>query len=153
MSEYSQSKVTKTVKLDLSGIPESQWAQVKREIKSYLEDAILDKISQGQSPVKGMKEFPKLKESYAKAKKGGDRTPNLNLEGDLWNSIKAKSIGGEAALEVGVFRSKEAPKAFNHNEGDTLPTRRFIPKNNQAFSDDIMSDIRDIIEGFRNGEG
>ena len=152
MSEYSQSQVSKTVKLDLKGIPESQWAQVKREIGSFLEDAILDKISQGTSPVKGMKAFKKLDQKYADAKKGGDNTPNLNLDGDLWDSIKAKSIGGEAAIEVGVFRKTEAPIAFNHNTGDTLPTRRFIPKQNQAFTDDIQQGIRDIIESFRNGE-
>lgn len=153
MSEYSVSQVSKTVKLDLKGIPESQWAKVKREINSYLEDAIIEKISKGKTTVKGMNDFKPLNPEYAKEKKGGKRLANLNLEGDLYTAIKSKSIGGEAAVEVGVFRKNETPKAYNHNQGDTLPVRRFIPKQNQAFSDDIQAGINAIIQEFRDGEG
>jgi hypothetical protein len=52
---------------------------------------------------------------------------------------------------VGVFDSDEAPKAYNHNVGDTLPQRQFIPMEDQNFKSEIMAGIDEVIEEILSG--
>ncbi len=54
-------------------------------------------------------------------------------------------------VDVGIFENapeKERLKSFNHNTGDTLPQRQFIPKKEQKFKRDINSGIKNIIDNL-----
>ena len=116
---------------------------------SVIIDMMLDKMGDGSSPVMGER-FPKLSKAYAKKEKHGDRTPNLNLDGDMWDAIESESSGN--ILTIGVNKSDEL-KADNHNGfgafgSPTLPQRRFIPAKEQKFKRDIMAAVRDTIDLF-----
>jgi hypothetical protein len=52
---------------------------------------------------------------------------------------------------IGIFDSDQAPKAYNHNTGDTLPMRQFIPTEDQTFKRDIMRGIDEIIADLLGG--
>lgn len=135
--------MTKEVNLDLpSTLPKSVADDIKKEVGDFVVTSILDYVGQGKSPVTG-RSFKQLSEEYADDKKGGRREPNLDLEGDMLNSLKAELT--PKGIEVGIFDGSQAPKAYNHCVGDTLPKRQFIPEPKQRFVGDIEKGIAEIV--------
>ena len=145
----NQSKITKKINLDLSNVPASQRATVKREVGDFVVDEILRSVSGGRSPVSGRGKFKTLNKEYAKNEKGGNRNPNLELDGDMLDSLVSKNVN--SGVEVGIFKSSELGKADGHNnfDGDSkLPTRRFIPDDNEKFKKGIETGIKRIVKEF-----
>jgi hypothetical protein len=142
-------KIAKQINLDLSDVPESRHATVKREVGDYVTEEILRALSSGKSPVAG-ESFKKLNKEYADEMKDGNRTPNLELDGDLLDALRYKS--NDRGIEIGIFKSSEVPKADGHNNfsGDSkLPTRRFIPKDDQKFKQQIDTGIKSIVNEYK----
>ena len=131
------------INLDLpETLPKSDRDEIKREVGEYVKTAILDYVGDGKSPVSG-RAFKKLSGEYAEREKGGRTLPNLELEGDMLNSLDFRVV--EKGVEVGIFDSSQAPKAYNHNVGDTLPKRQFIPAARQSFVGEIEAGIKEIV--------
>ena len=108
----SLKKISKLIDLDLSDIPKEKRKTVKKEIGDFVVEEILIAVSKGQSPVIGEKRnFKKLKPDYAKAEKGGDRNPDLELLGDMLDSLTFKNT--TKGIEVGIFKATEVPKAVH----------------------------------------
>ena len=147
----SLKKISKLIDLDLSDIPKEKRKTVKKEIGDFVVEEILIAVSKGQSPVIGEKRnFKKLKPDYAKAEKGGDRNPDLELLGDMLDSLTFKNT--TKGIEVGIFKATEVPKADGHNNfsgKSTLPKRRFIPKDSQKFRKSIQNGVKGIINEFK----
>lgn len=146
----SLKKISKLIDLDMTDIPREQRTAVKKEVGDFIVEEILEAVSQGKSPVGGLGKFKELKKEYADAEKGGNRTPNLELLGDMLDSLTFEDAGN--GIEVGIFDSDEVPKADGHNNfsgKSTLPLRRFIPRGSEKFDRDIESGINDILEEFR----
>lgn len=132
----------------------SKKQELLKDIADYLHESVLSKIGDGESPVKGEK-FPKLKKEYAKKEHGGDRTPHLELHGDLLDSIDTEVKGDKIILGVD---SSEEEKADGHNQltskakswadSRDFPKRRFIPDEDQEFKRDIQAGIDSIIEDY-----
>lgn len=147
-------KIAKTINLNdfgLDEIPRDKRSDAKREIGELIVNEILIYLQDGESPVDGYGNFPKLNKEYAKNQKGGDRTPNLELMGDMLDALSYKSLRG-AEIEIGIFKGKEVPKADGHNNfsGDSkLPMRRFIPEENESFKSDIEQKIKTIINDYK----
>jgi hypothetical protein len=150
----SLKRISKLVDLDLSDIPKNKQKTVKKEVGEYIIDEILSFVSEGKSPVIGEKTtFKKLNTDYAKAEKNGDRNPDLELLGDMLDSLTFKNT--KKGIEVGIFKANEVPKADGHNNfsgKSTLPTRRFIPKGGQKFRRSIQSGIDSILNEFSEDE-
>lgn len=141
-------EIKKQIKLDLKGIKNK--AKVKKEVGDLVIDEILRSLSEGKSPV-SKESFKKLSKEYAKEFKGGNRTPNLELEGDMLDALKVKNT--KDGIEVGIFSKKQTPKADGHNNfsGDSkLPRRRFIPGEDQKFKRDIESKIKAVVNEYRD---
>lgn len=125
---------------------------VKREIGNFLVEQILSDVGESKSPVSG-RSFVKLNKKYQEFKKefSSSAIPNLELHGDMLDSLTFKDIGG-GKIEVGIFDKTEAQKADNHNkfssasEGTKVPKRQFIPKPNESFRPAIRKEIKDIID-------
>jgi hypothetical protein len=96
------SEISKEIKLNLKDVPKSQRTKAKDEIGEFLVGEILEQLSQGKSPVSG-ESFKRLSKEYADSEKGGDTTPNLELEGDLLNALEYKRT--RDGIKVGIFRS------------------------------------------------
>lgn len=110
---------------------------------------ILRSVSSGNSPVSGYGRFKRLSEDYADSEKGGDRTPNLELQGDMLDALEARNT--REGVNVGIFAAKEVPKADGHNNfsGDSrLPLRRFIPKGQETFKRNINSGVKRIVQQY-----
>lgn len=137
----SQEEVSTTVDLaelvpEFSKLEKSD----RNNIKSLVADAIIEEINVyldgSLSPVSGGQ--------YKKFR--ADKKPSLLYEeGDLRSSLDWKPTTSKTKLKIGVFDKQETPKAYNHNVGDTLPVRRFIPLEDETFKRPIISKIRNII--------
>lgn len=130
--------------LELKGKDKSNALQ---EAADLLLESILSDVADGKSPVTGRK-FKQLSKEYAEREHGGNREARLELSGDLLGSLIVKPYKGGILVTV---PDEEQGKADGHNNfsGDSkLPTRQFIPKDNQSFRPDIKSEIQAIAEDF-----
>lgn len=125
--------------------------RLKNQVGEYLVTAIIDEAESGSSPVSG-KAFKKLSKEYAEREKGGDTTPNLDLNGSMFDAMTF--VTTDSGVEVGIFDSEEAPKAYNHNVGDTLPKRQFIPQPDQKFvgfiDKEVKRIVKDLVKDYRD---
>lgn len=122
------------------------------EVAEYVKSEILDYVSRGKSPVSGHGNFVKYDEEYKKFKSqySSSSIVNLELTGSMLDSLEYKIDGN--SIEFGIFESSETGKADGHNNhsGDSsLPTRRFIPKDNERFVHEIENEIDSILDGYR----
>lgn len=118
------------------------------EISFLVHAEILRKVSEGNSPVAGYGKFPRLSKEYAKSQKGGNTLPNLELTGDMLSSLEVRPVAGKIRIQI---KGKEGDKADGHNNhsGESkLPTRRFIPSDDEFLSRDIEKSINEIINSY-----
>lgn len=137
----------KKVTLNISGLKEENKQKAKKEVADLLIDATLESVSQGKSPVNGEGKWKKLNKDYADREKGGDRTPNMELTGDMLDALEAKISSPKRNYVTIQIGGSEAEKAESHNhlfgEG-TNPRRRFIPDEEQSYKTDIQREIERI---------
>lgn len=111
----------------------------KDHIKSLVAETVIDGIQshldKSSSPVS--------KGKFKSFKKDGDPS-QLFDKGKMRKAISWKEGEGDN-IEVGIFSAKEAIKAFNHNTGDTLPTRKFIPSEDEKFKVSILNAVKRVI--------
>jgi len=147
----SYPKIQKKLKLNLSDIPKSQQAQAKKDVGEFIINEILRYTAKGESPVSGEGRFKTLDKDYAKEQKGGNRTPNLRLEGDLLEALDSRNNSGNQ-ITIGIMKDSQMGKADGHcnfSGESKLPKRRFIPEEKQTFKQPIMRGIKEILDGYR----
>lgn len=149
----------KIIELDLTNVPRSEHTAVKNAVGNFVVNQVLRDIERGFSPVAGEGQFKQLNKEYANEEKGGRRTANLQLEGDLKDAIQFRpSVEG---IVFGNFIAAQKDKADGHNQhsakakawarsfpDDPFPKRRYIPKGSQKFREGIEREIKDIVKGF-----
>jgi len=143
-------KLTKKLSLNLNDVPLSKRKAVKKEVGNFIVEEILRSVSSAKSPVSGGKYKAVLNKDYAKNMKGGNRTANLELEGDMLDALTFKDT--DRGIEIGIFKKSEVPKADGHNNftgKSKLPTRQFIPKSGQTFNRDIENGVASIVNKFK----
>ena len=148
-------------KLDLNiyglrGVPESDKQTAKKDVASFLKNQILRDVSNSTSPVAGEGRFKRLETEYAIREKGGNRLSDLELDGDLLDDFDVRNVEG-SFLNVG-HTGDQVPKSDGHNQLSGrartwaskigFPKRRYIPDDNQKFTNDIVNEIRSIINDF-----
>ena len=144
--------MARTVKFEFDpfeGKPTPKEKKAALEEISFLVHAeILRKVSEGKSPVAGYGNFKKLNKDYAKAQKGGDTTPNLELTGDMLTSLEVKPSRGKIVVQIKGKQGDKADGHNNHSGESQLPLRRFIPADDEFFSRDIEQSINAIIQDY-----
>lgn len=142
----------------------------KRSLKEAIGQAIIDRMvdrtqsGQGIRFSKDGKGVPlKLKSPYSKTYADSDdfkafgksrSNVNMTLTGDMLASIDIKSIG-ENEITIGITETEERAKAFNHQTGDTVPSRPFFGVSKKELGDikrQFGSDIKDALK-TRDEEG
>lgn len=140
----------KEVVLDLDGIPKDLHSEIKEAVGEHIINSILDLTTEGVSPVSGERKWKQLTKKYAERFHDGDRTPRLELTGDMKAALGFKNT--KDGIAVGIMESSQRPKADGHNNlsGESaLPQRRFIPSTDQDFKSEIMNEVDNIIEQYR----
>lgn len=150
--EFSKKKVVKRIDLRDYGILDLDPDSIdlaRGLIAELLVAEINGTMDESRSPVSGGK--------WKSAKKDGS-TSVLLEDGDLRDAIEARIKGN--FIDVGVFDEDQAPKAYAHNTGykghEHIPNgkyfRQFIPEEDQSFTRDIESSIRDVIKSFKGNK-
>jgi hypothetical protein len=150
----TKTRTTARYQPNLDGVPESDIETVLDEVGEYIISSILDDVGGGLSPVTGQR-FKFLNKDYADEDKGGDRLPNLDLEGDMLNSLVFIKDGD--AVEYGIFNEAQAIKSYGHNTGmeghpfldGKVPERKFIPSDNENLRRSILDGIDRIVDNYR----
>jgi len=144
----------------LKKIPRNKRKEAKELVGVYLLDAILNDTDNAKSPVSG-KKYQALSSDYKafKKKKGKGTKANLRLNEKMLPKLKSKNTVKGVKILMRTGLEKELAKAYNHNVGDTLPKRDFLPdddgapvkprlKGSDQFRSDIVRGIDDILEDF-----
>lgn len=142
----NKKQVTKRLRLSdiddtYSKLKPAQKAEVKERVGDYLTEKINEYLDKSNTPVSGGSFKSSLSKEYKK--KTGKTKSDLFLEGDMRSQLAFEIY--RDGVEVGIFNEEEAPKAYNHNVGDTLPQRQFIPDKDQTFKKPILDGIKRII--------
>ncbi len=141
----------------LKEVPDQEKSSAKAEVAEYLLEQTLRQVASGSSPVAGEGRFRILNPEYARKEKGGRRTSDLELEGDLKDSlISTPSVG--SFIKYG-HEGDQVPKSDGHNQisgkakawarQSGHPKRRYIPDDGQKFDNSITSGIKRIIDDFK----
>lgn len=137
----------------LKGVPEND----RQEAASDAGEAALVKIAElvekKRSPVKGNnKNFDALSDKYAKLKQKrvGNKKPNLRLTGELIESLDVESDSNSFTIQV-TGDEGNVKKAYNHNIGDTVPQRQFLPNDTrgQTFKGEVVKAIKESIKKYK----
>lgn len=122
-------------------LPSEKKSEIKKLVGEFIVSSINDYLDRSASPVS--------KGKFKAFKADGDAS-QLFKTGDMRSSIEFKET--PQGLKIGIFDNDEAPKAFNHNTGDTLPRRQFIPDVEETFKAPILNGIKKIIRENRDQE-
>jgi len=133
---------------NIDQVPSNLRSDLVNEVGDYLVQSILDYVGEAKSPVAGGKYKATLNEDYANSMKNGDRLANLDLNGDMLNALTFKTNAATGKVTVGIFDDEQAIKSYNHNKGDTLPKRQFIPDEDQLLQAEIIRGVKRILEGY-----
>lgn len=149
----TDSKTASTIDLsdDLEGLSRSQKRELMDQIGELLVEQVLSYVADVSTPVSGAAYKKTLSKEYKKFKleEVGSDQPNLDLTGEMLNSLEYK-VQGEK-LELGIF-GEDAPKADGHNNfsgKSKLPQRRFLPGEGQEFKSDIKRLVKETIETYK----
>lgn len=142
----------------LSGveIKSSKKKEALKDIADVILESILKDASNGISSVTGVK-WKGLSAEYKKIKKKetGSTAANLELHGDLLDSLIVKPSQGGILITV---PSSQMGKADGHNNfsGDSkLPPRKFIPnkEHGESLRTGILKEIDQIIQDYSDDGG
>lgn len=133
----------------LEGLSKKEKTKVKNEVAEYVLTEIENHTQAETSPVDGST-FKKLSKKYAEIKKKrvGNKDPDLHLTNRMLDSLMVKNK--ENGIEFKITDRKEKLKSFNHNKGDTLPKRQFLPDDSKGgkfgtFNQNIRKGIDSIV--------
>lgn len=125
------------LKKDLGGEVES--ASARRLIAEDLIQSIINRSTDGIGVTKSGSEYklPKYSKDYIDSLefKAYGKTPseiNLQLTGTMLDSIEVLESTPDK-IKIGIV-GEEAPKAYNHQTGDTVPKRSFIGATKEDLS-------------------
>jgi phage gpG-like protein len=136
---------------ELDGLTKAQKRELVDQIGELLVEQVLSYVADVSTPVSGAGFKKTLSPEYKKRKidEVGSGEPNLDLTGEMLNSLTYK-VQGEK-IELGVF-GEDAPKADGHNNfsgKSSLPQRRFLPGEGQEFKSDIKRLVKETVESYK----
>jgi hypothetical protein len=173
MAKKKKIKVTKTLamkrKLNKIVVKNDQGKVIKKdtraerlealdEIGEFLVDEILSNAGEGKTSVKNGKWKKGLSKDYAakKSQVSGETIANMELTGDMLDSLTYRVNKSKMELEVGFFEDEQAKKADNHNKFSAkskktkVPARQSIPRKKEKFRKSIETGVGKIIRDFED---
>lgn len=128
--------------------PEEGKRALLQEIKDFVIEKTLETVASQKSPVTGRK-FQRLSSDYRafKIKKRRPGVANLEFSGAMLDALKGKVSGDDITIQIKGKQGDKADGHNNHSGKSKLPTRKFIPKDDETYSKAIMRGITEIING------
>ena len=129
--------------------PSGRLREARKRICELVLESVLDSVGKGSSPVSGGAWKKSLSPEYKKKKSEFSSAlfANMELHGDMLDALECVPVSG-GKLELRI-QGRQAAKADGHNNfsgQSSLPLREFIPKPDQTFKRQIISQIREVID-------
>lgn len=142
--------------IDRDKIPKRVQNAILSDVADYVLESTLSDVGGQKSPVTG-RAFPKLSKDYLsqKKKEGGTGIANLELHGDMLDSLFVKKSGDQLRMSVSASQQAKADGHNNFSGESLIPQRKFIPNadEGETFRPEIRKGIRSIILGLLEDEG
>lgn len=123
--------------------------EILEDLKDFIKVRILEDVGEGISPVTG-KQWAGLSKEYKKkkAKEAGNTKANLELFGEMLDSLDVIDFGNGLRVTVSDDQMAKADGHNNFSGKSKLPERKFIPnaKAGEDFSKELKKEIIDIVE-------
>ena len=154
-----KNEVSFTYDLDelLDEVPEDDREDAAFEAGEVALGKVHEYMDRQLSPVKGESYFRALKKDSPyrklKQKRVGNQNPNLRLTGKLIEAMEVDA--DESSFKIFVKKNRkntDIKKAYNHNVGDTVIKRQFLPndsKRGQTFKRSIVKAIKETIAKYK----
>jgi methyltransferase-like protein len=140
-----KNKLSYTLNLSeqIKSVKPSKRKEVTELIGITIIDSIEEHLSRGVSPVSKGAYKKSLSKEYAK--KTGKKVANLDESGALLGDLRIDNFKDKVTIKI--TDRKEKLVGYNHNVGDTLPVRKFLPNDEtgEVFKKSITRKIKDII--------
>jgi hypothetical protein len=147
----SKDEVSYTYELDdlLKDVPEEDREDAAFDAGNAALGAVKSYMEGSTSPVSGEGRFKALSKDYKKKKRKitGNEKANLKLFGDLDEAMEVDA--DDSSFTISVSGRENTLKAYNHNVGDTLPKRQFLPGEGETFKRNVVAKIKEQIAKYK----
>lgn len=143
-----------TMEMDTTGVPESDKEDALNVAGQVILAQIKEYLDKQTTPVSGGKYKRGLTKDYKALKKsmGEPGIANLQLTDAMLNDLEVDASNSTITFKIddGLQRKK----AFNHNTGDTLPLRQFLPDDGKEgkFKPNVLKEAKEAINSFKSEE-
>lgn len=135
--------------------------EVMDDVANFVKEEVLLHVGSGKSPVSKGGSFKALSKEYKKVKRkaGAGSSPNLELTGDMLDSLVVTNK--DKFLRLEHSDSDESKKADNHNKFTSkskrtgVPRRPYIPRDfeGESLNKKIKSGIKKIVDAAVDPDG
>ena len=148
----SLSEFSYTMELDTEGVPENDKEIALTEAGSQIIEQIRSYLDKQTTPVSGGSYKKGLSKVYKKKKQamGQPGIANLKLTGAMLNDFEVDAT--KSTITFKLDDETQIKKAYNHNTGDTLDQREFLPDDtsNGKFKPNVLKSAKAVIESFKS---
>lgn len=146
----SEEEVSQTIDLKkITGVDisndEKLVLKIGQKIIDYMEERVADGMGFNRSKLKSPYSSSYADSLVFKAAGKSKNQVNMRLSGDMMASIDILETDG-AKIKIGIDDDSQAPKAYNHQTGDTLPKREFFGVSNSELKNYIINEFKDEIK-------
>ncbi len=150
----SLSEFSYTMELDTEGVPENDKEDALNVAGQLILAQIKEYLDNQNTPVSKGSYKKGLSTKYKERKKamGQPGIANLQLTDAMLNDLEVDAT--KSTITFKLDESAQIKKAFNHNTGDTLPQRQFMPDDtrNEKFKPNVLKEAKAAIETFKTEE-
>lgn len=137
---------------DLTGVDLSNYPLLMNEIAQATIDFIKERVDAGFG-IGGTKLKGPYSEGYVNSLpfQAAGKSPNeinMQLTGDMLGSVDILEMRG-SVFKYGLADEDQIPKAYNHQEGDTVPRRPWFGVTKDEFVDNILRKYEADIQRIR----
>ena len=135
-------------------VPKKQQRAALRDAADYIHEQILSNCGEGKTSVEGGKWKRRLSPEYKKrkAEESTATFANLELEGDLLDSLTVKPADGKIEIQVSDDQRDKAEGNLLGSYGrapDASKAREFMPHaRGQKLTKEIMEGVADILREY-----
>lgn len=122
--------------------------KIGQKIIDYIEERVDDGLGYGRTKLKSPYSDGYADSLTFKAAGKSKNDVNMKLSGDMMASIDIIEVNG-SKITIGIDDPDQAPKAFNHQTGDTVPRRPFFGVTKQELKEYVLSEFKDEIKAKR----
>ena len=153
MASFKAYKFDPLKTLDIE-LPKNTKKEALEEVAAYLKEELLSYAGEAKSIVSGGQWVKGLTKEYKALKSEISSNPiaNLELNGDLLDSLDVKVVGNK--IEIDVAEDQKG-KALGHISGEygtnsRIRPRQFMPQGNETFKQAVLSNIKNILKEFES---